>query len=63
MSDRAGTDNRRVLRRLLFLVAGMFGFVFALVPLCNVFCYWTGMNGKTSLTLACTFFDKQNQTD
>lgn len=40
--------NRRVLRRLLFVVVGMFGFVFALVPLYNVFCDITGLNGKTS---------------
>ncbi|HHJ12755.1 MAG TPA: cytochrome c oxidase assembly protein [Gammaproteobacteria bacterium] len=46
--EAAGVANRRVLRRLLFLVAGMFGFVFALVPLYNVFCDVTGLNGKTS---------------
>ncbi len=40
--------NRRTIKRLLFLVAGMFGFVFALVPLYNVFCDLTGLNGKTA---------------
>jgi len=48
----ANTDlhkaNQRTLRRLLLAVAGMFGFVFALVPLYNVFCDLTGLNGKTA---------------
>jgi len=46
------TDSRDRQRRhtaLLLLVAvGMFGFAFALVPLYNVFCELTGINGKTS---------------
>ena len=34
---------------LLFVIAtGMFGFAFALVPLYDVFCQLTGLNGKTS---------------
>jgi len=33
---------------LLALAVGMFGFAFALVPLYNVFCEITGLNGKTS---------------
>lgn len=40
--------NRRLLKRLLYLVAGMFGFVFAMVPLYDVLCDVTGLNGKTS---------------
>jgi cytochrome c oxidase assembly protein subunit 11 len=39
--------NRRVVRRLAFIVVGMFGFGFALVPLYDVFCEVTGINGKT----------------
>jgi cytochrome c oxidase assembly protein subunit 11 len=39
--------NRRVVRRLAFVVVGMFGFGFALVPLYDVFCDITGINGKT----------------
>jgi cytochrome c oxidase assembly protein subunit 11 len=39
--------NLRVVRRLLFVVVGMFGFGFALVPLYDVFCDVTGLNGKT----------------
>ena len=33
---------------LLVLCVGMFGFAFALVPLYDVFCELTGLNGKTS---------------
>jgi cytochrome c oxidase assembly protein subunit 11 len=40
-------DNKRVIRRLLVAVVGMFGFGFALVPLYDVFCDITGINGKT----------------
>ena len=43
--------NRHTL--LLFALAvGMFGFAFALVPLYNVFCEITGLNGKTSAQAA-----------
>ena len=41
------TDNKKVIRNLLFAVVGMFGFGFALVPLYDVFCDITGINGKT----------------
>ena len=33
---------------LLLLAVGMFGFAFALVPLYDVFCELTGINGKTA---------------
>lgn len=48
--NRADLDaaNKRTVRRLLLVVAGMFGFVFALIPLYSVFCDITGLNGKTS---------------
>jgi cytochrome c oxidase assembly protein subunit 11 len=39
--------NQRLVRRLLMVVVGMFGFGFAMVPLYNVFCELTGLNGKT----------------
>ena len=42
------TGNARVVSRLVLIVVGMFGFGFALVPLYNVFCDLTGLNGKTS---------------
>jgi len=42
------TANQKIIRRLLFVVVGMFGFGFAMVPLYDVFCDITGINGKTS---------------
>jgi len=39
--------NARVISRLMLVVIGMFGFGFALVPLYDVFCDITGLNGKT----------------
>lgn len=39
---------RRTVTRTLVVLAGMFAFAFALVPLYDVFCEVTGLNGKTS---------------
>lgn len=39
---------KKQLRIMLLAIVGMFGFCFALVPLYNVFCSATGLNGKTS---------------
>ena len=40
-------SNRRILAILLGLTAGMFAFGYALVPMYNVICEVTGLNGKT----------------
>lgn len=40
-------NNKSVVRKLLLAVAGMFVFGFALVPLYDVICDITGLNGKT----------------
>ena len=45
-ADRSSA-NQRVVKRLLLAVVAMFGFGFALVPLYDVFCDITGINGKT----------------
>ena len=45
-ADRSSA-NQRIVRRLLLAVVAMFGFGFALVPLYDVFCDITGINGKT----------------
>jgi cytochrome c oxidase assembly protein subunit 11 len=45
MADPAA---RRQAWRLALVVVGMFGFGYALVPLYNVVCEVTGLNGKTS---------------
>ena len=44
------TANRRLIVRLLAVVFAMFGFGFALVPLYDLFCDITGLNGKTGVT-------------
>ena len=50
--DKPQQANARIVRRLLFVVVGMFGFGFAMVPLYNVFCDITGLNGKTNSSAA-----------
>lgn len=40
-------DHRKLVVRLLFLVAAAFAFGFAMVPLYNVLCQVTGLNGRT----------------
>ena len=40
--------NRRLTRRLVLVAFAMLGFGFALVPLYDVFCDITGLNGKTN---------------
>lgn len=46
--DTMQDQNRKVVMKLVAVVIGMFGFGFALVPLYEVFCDLTGINGKTS---------------
>ena len=43
-------SNNRTVKKLLLVVVAMFGFGFALVPLYDVFCDITGLNGKTNDT-------------
>lgn len=43
----APPDHRRLITRLLLVVAAAFAFGFALVPLYDVLCAATGFNGKT----------------
>ena len=42
---------KNTLKYLALAVIGMFFFSFALVPLYNVFCEITGLNGKIELSL------------
>jgi len=48
---QANANNKMVIK-LVVIVFGMFGFGFALVPLYDVFCDVTGINGKTENTAA-----------
>ena len=45
--SQARVANRKTATRLVLTTVAMFGFGFALVPLYNVFCDITGLNGKT----------------
>ncbi len=47
VAGQAQASNRRLIGKLVLLVFAMFGFGFALVPLYDVFCDITGLNGKT----------------
>jgi len=46
-SGQRQASNKKVIGKLLITVVVMFGFGFALVPLYDVFCNLTGLNGKT----------------
>ncbi len=47
MSDRSTTTSHKPLvRKLVLLAVGMFGFGFAMWPLYNVFCDLTGLGGR-----------------
>jgi len=47
MSDSVEQKNAKLVRKLVFIVVAMFGFGYALVPIYDVFCDITGINGKT----------------
>ncbi|BCB27495.1 cytochrome c oxidase assembly protein [Sulfurimicrobium lacus] len=49
--DQLQRANRRLAMKLAAAALAMFGFGFALVPLYNVFCVATGLNGKTASTV------------
>lgn len=49
--------HRTLVTKLLLVTALMFGFGFALVPLYDVFCEVTGINGKTSNVPAMALVD------
>ena len=47
MPDKKGRDNQRSFARIALVAVAMFGFGYLLVPLYDVFCEITGLNGKT----------------
>jgi len=47
MSNEVNKDIRRTIKQNCLIVVGMCCFVVALVPLYNLFCEVTGLNGKT----------------
>ena len=44
----ADVATKALIKRLLWVVVAMFGFGFALVPMYDLFCDVTGLNGKTN---------------
>lgn len=46
------SQHTQTVKKLLFVVVAMFAFGFALVPLYDVFCDITGLNGKTNTVAA-----------
>jgi cytochrome c oxidase assembly protein subunit 11 len=52
MTGELHRSNVRIMKRLLVIAVGMFGFGFALVPLYKVFCDLTGLNRGTAQALA-----------
>jgi cytochrome c oxidase assembly protein subunit 11 len=49
LSEQLAKANKRIVGKLLLFTVGMFGFGFALVPLYDLFCDVTGLNGKTGV--------------
>lgn len=48
MPEGGRNERRRTVQQLLLVAVGMFGFGFLLVPMYDVFCEITGLNGKTN---------------
>ncbi len=47
LAHNDSTGNGKLIAKLVLAVVAMFGFGFALVPIYDVFCKVTGLNGKT----------------
>jgi len=52
MTESVTNKNAKLARNLAFIAIGMFGFGYALVPIYDVLCELTGLNGKVSATAA-----------
>ncbi|MGZ8226908.1 MAG: cytochrome c oxidase assembly protein [Methylococcaceae bacterium] len=50
MNEDVNKKNTKLVRLLVLIVVGMFGFGFAMVPLYDVLCDITGLNGKVEST-------------
>jgi len=58
--NTASSNTPRLVRRLLLVVILMFGFGYALVPLYDIFCEITGLNGKTGRVSAANLSLSEN---
>ncbi len=54
--------NKKLVRKLIWMVVGSLLFAFALVPLYDVLCTLTGLNGKTNNTAAVLSKAKVDET-
>jgi cytochrome c oxidase assembly protein subunit 11 len=52
LKDQLAQKNNKLIKKLAFILIGSLLFAFALVPLYNVLCSLTGLNGKTEVTAA-----------
>lgn len=52
MNELLKQKNTKLVKKLLLVVLAMFGFGYALVPIYDVFCDITGLNGKVDLAAA-----------
>lgn len=53
-NEQLDLKNKKLVRKLLWLVVGSLLFAFALVPIYDVLCSITGLNGKTQSTAVAT---------
>ncbi|MFC2993353.1 cytochrome c oxidase assembly protein [Halomonas tibetensis] len=61
-SAQAIPGVRRTVVRLVATLVGMFAFAFALVPLYDVFCEVTGINGKTNSTAQALIHEEVDES-
>ncbi|GLX80760.1 cytochrome c oxidase assembly protein [Thalassotalea eurytherma] len=57
MTQTTDQNIKKTVKKLVLVVFAMFGFGFALVPLYDVFCDITGLNGKTNTEAATALID------
>ncbi len=62
VKEQIDLKNKKLVTKLVWLVIGSLLFAFALVPLYDVLCSLTGLNGKTSNTAAVTSMAKVDNT-
>ncbi len=60
--EQVDLKNKKLVRKLILLVIGSLLFAFALVPLYDVLCTLTGLNGKTNNTAAVIAMAKVDNT-
>lgn len=62
MQQSTKPDHSKLIKKLVLVVIGMFGFGFALVPLYDILCDVTGINGKTSTVAASAENIEENKS-